>query len=137
MDGFLKIEGIEGECKDASHRGWLDVTSFSWGMSQEVVPGPDGSIGAGTPTVRSAEFTQPFSRASVRLFEACVTGRELPTMTFEGTIANGDTAFVFLHVDFKDCLITKVDTSSSGAQVTEQIEVVFRSVNVQSKELPP
>jgi type VI protein secretion system component Hcp len=58
-------------------------------------------------------------------------------MTFEATVANGDTPFVFLRVDFKDCLITSVQTSSAGAEVTEQIEVVFRSVNVQNKELPP
>ena len=61
----------------------------------------------------------------------------MPTMTFEATIANGDTPFVFMRADFKDCLITSVQTASSETAVTEQVEVVFRSVNVQTKELPP
>ena len=29
---FLKIEGINGESLDASHQGWIDVNSYSWGV---------------------------------------------------------------------------------------------------------
>ncbi|WP_306552689.1 Hcp family type VI secretion system effector [Mixta calida] len=29
---FLKIEGITGESQDAAHQGWIDVTSYTWGV---------------------------------------------------------------------------------------------------------
>ncbi|GLR10537.1 hypothetical protein COO59_11810 [Mixta theicola] len=34
IDLFLKIDGIEGEAKDANHKGWITLSSFSWGTSQ-------------------------------------------------------------------------------------------------------
>jgi type VI secretion system secreted protein Hcp len=136
IEGFLKVEGIEGECKDIAHPGWIDVNGFEWGLGQEARPGPDGSLVAGTPTVRSVRFSQQMSRASPRLFEACCVGRGISSMTFEGRLQHGDEPFVFMRADFKDCLVTSFDASSSGGLADEQVEVVFRSVNVQTKERP-
>jgi type VI secretion system secreted protein Hcp len=136
LDGFLKIEGIEGECKHSNYKKWINVSGVSWGVSQEVVPAPDGSIAAGTPEVQSFNFTQPYNRASVGLFQACATGRQIPSMQFEAIVPHGDEPFVFLKVLFKDCLVTKINTSSSGAHVSEQVEVVFRSIMIESQERP-
>ena len=30
---FLKIPGIKGDATDAAHNGWIEISSFSWGMS--------------------------------------------------------------------------------------------------------
>jgi type VI secretion system secreted protein Hcp len=136
IDGFLKIEGIEGESKDADHPGWLDVTGFAWGLSQEAVPDVDGKLSPGTPTVQSAQFTDVFGRASPGLFRACCMGSQIPAMTFEGRVSHGDEHFTVLKVELKDCLVTSVTTGSAGETVTEQIEVVFRSVFVEVKERP-
>jgi type VI secretion system secreted protein Hcp len=136
IDGFLKIDGIEGECKDAQHEGWLDITELAWGLSQEPVPATDGTFSAGTPTVRSVQFTAPLGRASPNLFLACCMGRQIASMTFEGRLNYNDEHFTFMRADFKDCLVTSVETTSAGAFVTEEFEVVFRSVNVQTKERP-
>lgn len=136
LDGFLKIEGIDGECKDARHPAWINVTGMSWGVSQEVVPGPDGALKGGAAEVQSFRFSQPYNRASVGIFEACATGRQIPSMQFEASVPFGDAPFVYLKALFKDCLITKVETSSSGAEVTESIEVVFRSLQLDAAERP-
>src|SRR5262245_10141761 len=114
LDGFLKIEGIEGECKDARHPRWINISGMSWGVSQEVAPAPDGALAAGTPEVQSFSFTQPYSRASVGIFQACALGRQIPTMQFEAVLPHGDQPHVFLKILFKDCLVTKVHASSSG-----------------------
>lgn len=29
---FLKIDGVNGESQDAAHQGWIDVSSYSWGV---------------------------------------------------------------------------------------------------------
>ena len=136
IDGFLKIDGIDGECKDADHPKWIDVTGFEWGMTQETVPGPDGTFSACTPTVQSVQFSQPLSRASPLLFDACVTGRQIAAMTFEGRLNYGGDHFTFMQAEFKDCLVASIDTSSAGAGVTEEVEIVFRSVDVRTKERP-
>lgn len=34
LEHFLQITGIEGESGDARHRGWIDLSSWSWGVHQ-------------------------------------------------------------------------------------------------------
>ena len=136
MDGYLQLEGIEGECKDSAHRGWIDVSGFSWNVSQEVAPGPDGNPEAGVPSVADFSFTQKLGRSSPLVFQACCTGRQIATATFEGLSPHGATRFKYVSVRFKDCLITSVGVSNSEATVTERIQVAFRSVFAEMKERP-
>ena len=136
LEGFLKVEGIDGECKDASHKGWIDVTGLSWGVSNQAAPSDDGSLEAGTPEVQSVSFSQQYNRASIGLFLACATGREIASMIFEGVARDGDSRPVLLRITIKDCLVTKVATSSTAANVMERVEVVFRSIDMQAQERP-
>lgn len=136
MDGYLQLEGIEGECKESAHRGWIDVSGFTWSVSQEVAPGQGGKPEAGVPSVSDFTFTQKLGRSSPVIFEACCTGRQFATVTFEGLSPHGASRFKYLSVRFKDCLITSVGVSNSGETVTERIQVAFRSVNAEMKERP-
>ena len=36
FDTFVKIEGIAGESTDDKHKDWIELLSFSHGMSQPV-----------------------------------------------------------------------------------------------------
>ncbi len=137
MTGFLKVEGIEGESKDATHRRWIDVSNVSWGMSQEAVPAVDGGLAPGAAEVQALSFTHRYDRASVRLFEACATGRMIGSMIFEAVVPfREDELYVYLRAEFQDCLVTSVQTSSVGEHVMETVEVVFRSVQVESFDKP-
>jgi len=33
-DIYMKIDNINGESQDANHKGWIKVSSFSWGATQ-------------------------------------------------------------------------------------------------------
>ncbi len=35
VDAFLKIDGIKGESQDSKHPGWIEIMSFSWGVSNQ------------------------------------------------------------------------------------------------------
>jgi len=49
FDAFLKIDTIPGECTDDKHAEWIEILSFSHGVSQQV----SGSVSSGGG--RSAE----------------------------------------------------------------------------------
>ena len=34
FDAFLKLDGVKGESFDNTHKGEIDILSFSWGVSQ-------------------------------------------------------------------------------------------------------
>lgn len=44
---FLKIQGIEGESKDAHHKGWIDVDRFEIDASQPASIATGGGGGSG------------------------------------------------------------------------------------------
>ncbi|MCJ7600165.1 MAG: type VI secretion system tube protein Hcp, partial [Desulfobulbaceae bacterium] len=46
-DDFLKIEGIDGESTDDKHKGWIEVLSYNWGVSQ-MASASASSSGGGT-----------------------------------------------------------------------------------------
>jgi type VI secretion system secreted protein Hcp len=46
-DYFLQITGIEGESADSKHKGWLEVGSWSWGLTQRGSAHSGGGGGAG------------------------------------------------------------------------------------------
>jgi len=60
VDAFLKIDGIKGESTDTSHKDWIEISSFSWGMSRAI--GGVGGVTQGCATneihfsVRGAEL---------------------------------------------------------------------------------
>lgn len=33
VDMYMKIESVNGESKDAQHKDWTDIQSFSWGAT--------------------------------------------------------------------------------------------------------
>jgi type VI secretion system secreted protein Hcp len=136
LEGFLKVDGIDGESKDARHRDWIDVHALSWGVTQEALPAPDGGLRPGTPEVRSVSFTHAYDRASVGLFQACAMGRQVAQIRFEAVVRAGDEPFVFLRAAFKDCLVTKVQASSGGDTINETVEFVFRGITLEAEERP-
>ena len=57
FDAFLKIEGIEGESTDKAHPGEIEISSFSWGVSNTAAARPEAA----------AEPARPRSRTSTSL----------------------------------------------------------------------
>jgi len=39
-DYFLKISGIKGEARHGTHRGEIDVDSWSWGLTKQAAKNP-------------------------------------------------------------------------------------------------
>jgi type VI secretion system secreted protein Hcp len=34
IDAYLQIEGINGESADSAHKGWIELDSVHWGVTQ-------------------------------------------------------------------------------------------------------
>lgn len=75
FDIFLKIDGISGGSADDQHRDWIEIHSFSWGLSQSGTDGGGAGGGAGRATAQDAQFVSTAGIASPKLFGACASGR--------------------------------------------------------------
>jgi type VI secretion system secreted protein Hcp len=101
-DYFLRIDGIPGESLDDRHRDWIDLLTFSWGVSSSLNP---LTTTPGSPASKSAPadftFITPTSRASPRLFLACARGTKIDNVLLE-VVKAGVSPLVFLKVNLQD-----------------------------------
>ena len=121
FDAFLKIEGVEGESTDRAHKGEIEISSFSWGVSNTGTGTVGGGSGAGKAVVEDFSFTMPLSKASPSLMLACATGRHFPTATITCRKAGGSQQLEFLKIKLQDILVSSYSTggTDTGQQPDE------------------
>lgn len=73
FDAFLKIEGIDGESVDKTHKGEIEIQSLGWGASDPGSVSSGGGAGSGKVSVQDFHFTMSMTKASPALMLACAT----------------------------------------------------------------
>jgi len=115
FDCFLKIDGVPGESTDAKHPGWIELESYSHGLSQPS-SGAQSSGGA-----RSAERTthedftvvKPLDKATPKLALFCCRGDHIPLITMELCRATGDKQLYMKYV-LSDTIVSAVRPGGSA-----------------------
>src|SRR4051812_16253341 len=92
FDCFLKIDGIDGESQDKAHTSWIEVLSFSHGMSQSTSSVVSTAGGASSSRVNMQDFSivKHFDKSTPKLAEYCCTGKHIPSVKIEVCRAGGD-----------------------------------------------
>ncbi len=129
IDMFIKIKGIDGESKDASHTGQIDVLAWSWGLSQSGSFHTGGGGGAGKVNVQDLSFTKWVDKASPTLMLFCANGDHIPDATLYVRKAGKD-ALEYIIIELKKLIVTSVSTGGSGGEdrLTENVTLNFAHV---------
>jgi len=129
VDMFLKITGIDGESKDAVHKGQIDILAWSWGMSQSGSFHTGGGGGAGKVNVQDMSLTKYVDKASANLMLFCSNGGHVTDATLYVRKA-GKTPLEYIVIEMKKVMITSVSTGGSGGEdkLTENISLNFAHV---------
>jgi type VI secretion system secreted protein Hcp len=113
-DYFLRVDGILGESLDDRHRDWIDLLTFSWGVSSSLNP---LVTSPGTPASKSKPadfvFVANSSRASPRLFLACARGTKINNVLLEVVKAGAD-RFTYLKVLLQDVRVASYNQAPSA-----------------------
>ena len=127
VDFFLKIEGIDGESLDSQHPNEIEISSFSWGVTN-TGSWQTGGAGNGRVAEQDFHFTTHTSKASPKLFEACCTGKHIDKAVLSVRKA-GTVPFEYLHIQFEDILISGFATGGQGLAVpTDQFSLNFSKI---------
>lgn len=123
FDAFLKIDGIPGESTDDKHKDWIEVLSFSWGVSQ---PASRTASSAGGAAHERADF-QDFSvvkmldKASPKLALQCANGKHIKSIVLELCRAGGDKV-KYMEYKMTECIISSDSVGGGGGgEPTESI----------------
>jgi type VI secretion system secreted protein Hcp len=113
FDAFLKLDGIKGESADAKHKGEIDISSFSWGLSQTGVQATGGGGGAGKVKAFDFAFVKKTDAASPLLMLNCASGAHIPTATFVVRKAGGE-QLEYLKIKLTDVLVSSYKPHGSA-----------------------
>jgi type VI secretion system secreted protein Hcp len=130
FDAFLKIDGIAGESNDKFHKDEIEISSFSWGVTQTGSIGSGGGGGAGKASFQDLHFTSSISKASPNLMIKCATGEHIKEGTLTVRKGGGDKGFEFMKVRLTDVLISSYQNggSSSDGLPTDQFSLNFGKI---------
>jgi type VI secretion system secreted protein Hcp len=136
VDMFLKIEGVDGESDDATHKGELEIESFSWGASNPAAGAHGGGGGAGKVSMQDISFVMKTSKASPKLFLMCATGEHIKSATITLRKA-GREQQEYLTIKLENVQITSYQIGGNGETPTDQVSINFTKIEFEYKPQKP
>ena len=132
QDYFLKIEGIEGESQDKTHKDEIEVLNWSWGMSQSGNMHTGTGGGAGKVSIQDLSLTKYVDKATPNLMMHCSSGKHVPKVTLTVRKAGGDSQVEYLIINLEEVLISSLSTGGSGNddRLIENVTLNFAKVTV-------
>lgn len=132
VDMFLKIEGIDGESSDDGHQKWIEIMSFSHGVSQPV----SGASGTGGRTGGRADFqdftiTKTIDNSTPDLNMHCCNGKHIPKIEIELCLATED-KHKFMKYEMENVVVSSISpggtSDSNQAKPLETVSFAYGKI---------
>ena len=129
-DYLLEIDGIKGESQDAKHKETIEVSSFSWGVTNPGSFASGGGGGAGKSNFQDLHFTGSVNKSSPLLAKACATGQHIKKANLFVRKAGTEQQDYYV-IKLEDVLISSYQSGGSeGSQAlpTDQFSLNFAKI---------
>jgi type VI secretion system secreted protein Hcp len=128
FDAFLKIDGVPGESTDSKHKDWIEILSYSHGVTQSS-SGAQSSGGArSSQRCDHADFSlvKTLDKASPKLNLFCCNGTHIKEIKLALCRATGDKQ-QYMEYKLDDSIVSGVRPggSSQGGEPLPLEEVSF------------
>jgi type VI secretion system secreted protein Hcp len=133
-DHFLKIEGIDGESHDATHKGSIELQSWNW-YEENLPIYIHGLKPVGKAVMGHFVCTFPYNKASVKLVLANANGDHIKKAALTCRKAGGR-QHTFYTMTMHDIMITVCNTLPGGLDYwpLTQIGIAFCWVEWEYRE---
>lgn len=134
IDAYMQLGDIRGESQDDKHKGWVEVTNVSWGVTQPRATSVSTAGGhtSGRAEVHEVSFDKPADIASPVLFQTCAAGKTIPRAKFEFFRADGDGSRVkYFEIELENVMLSSVlPTSGNGGIISEKVHLASSKMKV-------
>ncbi|MBN3752370.1 type VI secretion system tube protein Hcp [Paraburkholderia sp. Tr-20389] len=129
QDIFMKINGIDGESQDSTHKREIEVLKWGWCVAQDSTMHTGSGGGAGKARVDDLQFEHLVDRASPNLMKYCLTGKHVDSAVLSVRKAGGN-PLEYLKLTMSDVIITQVRPAGSNDDngILEQVRLSFAKV---------
>ena len=133
VDMFIKLDGINGESKDARHPDEVEVLSWNWGMNSPT-PTPDrrGGAGAGKVSIQDLAISKFVDAATPGLLLSCASGKRIKTALLSVRTSR-DRPFDIVRMKLEDIGVSSVVVTGVTVEnrPTESISLSFARVQLE------
>ena len=112
---YLQLTDIPGESAARGHETWIDVLSFSWGVTSASSGGAGGGS-VGKASFNDLSWTQTVDSSTPKLFIALATGRDIANAELDVAKVGGagESEKVFFKMQFEHTRATRLQVSGGG-----------------------
>ena len=136
-DIFLKFEPeLKGESVDKENKDWIDVVSWSWGMTQSGSAHTGGGAGTGKVSVRDVTIVKHVDKATPNLIKQCCNGKHFTSALLtvrKAGASDGKKALPYFKLKMKDGLVSSVTTGEvdQDGRMVETIGLNFAAFEIE------
>jgi type VI secretion system secreted protein Hcp len=132
VDYFLKLDGIQGEAQDKTHKNEIQLDSWSWGASNKGSSATGGGAGMGKVQFEDFSIRKTVDSASPKLMLACAQGQHIKSAVLTCRKA-GKEQQEYLKYTFTDVLISKFQTGGTELMPADEISLNFTKCEMEYK----
>ena len=109
FDGYVQVNGIDGDSTDTAHEKWIEIDGFSHELTQATGGrgSAQGSHAGGRADHGDFTIQKRLDSASPALFLHCCKGQSIPEVVVELCRASGDKV-TFMKYTFTDVIVAGV-----------------------------
>lgn len=128
-DMFLKLDGIKGESTDKAHKEWIDIMSFTFGVSQSGTASMGGGAGAGKASFSDLAITKRADASTPMLMLNCASGAHIKQADLVVRKAGGNQE-EYYKVKMTDLLVSSFSNGGSDGDSVplEQVSMNFSKI---------
>lgn len=134
VNAYLYVDGVTGP--STSKTGFIDILSFSWGVSNTSTYGAGASgkeAKAGRADFSNLTIMKVLDATSPILTNHCASGDILQKVYILYDKPVGDVQADYFRIYMQDALITSVQLSGSNENPTESVSFAFQAVEIAYK----
>ena len=122
VDSFLKIDGIKGESTDDKHKNWIEISSFSSGISQPTSATASSAGGGTTERCYHQDFsiTKEMDIASPDIALFCCNGKHVKEVIVELCRA-GEKKLPYMKYTMNNVVISSYSPAGGGGLPNESV----------------
>lgn len=135
---YIKFDGIDGESRAVGHEKWIELESFSWGLTRGGSFALGGGASVGKPRFSDFHIAKTLDKATPKLVLACASGEHIRNATMELTLETEERSRTFYRIEFENVVVTSFSQSgNSGDLPMESVSFSYGKITIEYTELKP
>lgn len=128
---YMKFGAINGNTTTEGFKNWIELDSFTFGVSRGVSSGAGGATReSSAPSISEIVVTKHFDTSSAKLYQDSVAGTFDTKVEIKMTTTTKNKVETFLTYELKDCGVSSYSLSSGGDNPIESLSLNFTNIMV-------